>query len=1210
MQFLTPATQIAIALLLGITTPLGSPLAIAAPSRPIAQTSPAAQNEGDRAFQAGKKALNAGENEKAIQWFQQAARRYAQQKQTRSQVYTLWQLAQVLHQIGRYAEAIDVLKQAQPLVGKDLELKQGIWTSRRIAHVEIASAYAKQKQYQAALQEYEIAKTLAQEVSDSSGIAGILLSIANLYRDQQQFQKAIAPLQEALRLTPDSESAKAVQTFVLGRVYDDLSDYRTAIATYQKAVTLARNIGDRGLVVSIFNNLAAVYGTQGDYQKALDIHQEGLKISRELQQQYREIVTPSNYDRLCSAAKSGEKTMPNQLMAKFCDTNLPRAVLIEQFNKTRSLYVQQNRQLEASSLTNAGILQLRLGQPEQALKTQQAALNLNLALQDQSGEATAYNNIGNIHIYQGNYNEAISSFQKSLTLNRQLNQPNQIAITINNLAQVYDRQGNLRLAAERYQESLAITRTVGDRQSEATVLGNLGTISQNLGDYGRSLQEFETALQIYRSLDSKAGEMVTLSNISVVHSILGDYSKALQLQEAAYNIAKSIGDREKEAVMLDNLGRIYDDQAQYAKGLEYHEKAIAIQRQIGDRSGESGTLLSMGLSYRRLGRYNKARDAYQASLDLSKSLGDRYRTAIALTGMGSIMTELGEFDQAIGLIQQGLAIHREIGTRRGEIGTLKVLGHLYKQKGYQQKGDLPKALQSFDEGLKIAQALGTKPEAAEMLAEIGGVQVALGQHSQAQVSLRQTEQQAQTLGDSATRGKALTSLGESLLATGKTTEAEQVLTTAIQLWESQRPGLTDSDKVSLFDIQERTYRLLQRSLVSQNRTDAALEISERGRARAFIELLATRMGDRGQQWVSKAPTLAEIRQIAQAQKATLVQYSIISDQELYIWVIQPNGTIRFHKRPLTTAIAQLVQDSRDSLDIRGQRSSRTPTPTIAASRSGSDLKQLHEILIAPIQADLPAHPNQRVIFAPQGALFLVPFAALENSQGQMVIDRHTISFTPSLQALQFTQQLQRRQTGREALIVGNPTMPLYGDVPLEPLPGAEAEAKQIGAILQSQPLIGSAATKNAVVNRMKTSGVIHLATHGLLDTLRGDIPGAIALTPSGDDGYLTAGEILDLRLQADLVVLSACSTGRGDITGDGVIGLSRSLFIAGVPSVVVSLWNVKDESTALLMTEFYRALQSGQRDKAQALRQAMITTRQKYPNPNDWAAFTLVGEAD
>ena len=189
-------------------------------------------------------------------------------------------------------------------------------------------------------------------------------------------------------------------------------------------------------------------------------------------------------------------------------------------------------------------------------------------------------------------------------------------------------------------------------------------------------------------------------------------------------------------------------------------------------------------------------------------------------------------------------------------------------------------------------------------------------------------------------------------------------------------------------------------------------------------------------------------------------------------------------------------------------------------------------------------------------------------------------------------------------------------LPLPTLQGAEQEALEVAKMFDTEALIGRAASEALVKERMETARMVHLATHGLLEygspesSGIQDIPGAIALTPETDqDGLLTAAEILDeLTLQADLVVLSACDTGRGDITGDGILGLSRALIAAGTPSIVVSLWAVPDAPTADLMVKFYAELKQGQ-NKAQALRQAMLATMQTYPDPQNWAAFTLVGEA-
>lgn len=272
-------------------------------------------------------------------------------------------------------------------------------------------------------------------------------------------------------------------------------------------------------------------------------------------------------------------------------------------------------------------------------------------------------------------------------------------------------------------------------------------------------------------------------------------------------------------------------------------------------------------------------------------------------------------------------------------------------------------------------------------------------------------------------------------------------------------------------------------------------------------------------------------------------------------------------------------------------------------------------MIAPIADLLPPNPEARVTFIPQDGLFLVPFPALLDANNKYLIEKHTILTAPAIQVLDLTRQQRPQSSSGRNLIVGNPIMPSLRTRPDEPmeqlssLPGAEAEAKAIASLLGSQPLIGSQATEPAVVQQMLDARHIHLATHGLLDKI-GGFQSALAFTPSGkEDGFLTAREIINLKLTAELVVLSACDTGRGRISGDGVIGLSRSFIAAGVPSLVVSLWKVSNDPTKFFMVSFYQNIQRTT-DKDQALRQAILTTMQQYPNPEDWAGFTLIGEAE
>lgn len=366
----------------------------------------------------------------------------------------------------------------------------------------------------------------------------------------------------------------------------------------------------------------------------------------------------------------------------------------------------------------------------------------------------------------------------------------------------------------------------------------------------------------------------------------------------------------------------------------------------------------------------------------------------------------------------------------------------------------------------------------------------------------------------------------------------------------------------------------------------------------------------------------------------------------------------------------LIQQTREALGVASRGLGVIP----AERRVTDDLppsnplpmRSLYQMLIEPITPFLPSSPDALVTFIPQGPLFLVPFAALQSSEDTYLVDQHTIAVTPSVQTLTLTAQTDHTITN--SLVVGNPTMPslLLPSVntpqSLPPLPGAEQEAQAIATLLETSALLREQATETAVVQQMPQQSIIHLATHGLLNldsrlnefglptdpnaptandagvyvtpgavivgdnvtvgnvdasvslarerVVRVSAPGVLALAPSStDDGWLTAEEIAGLDLQADLVILSACDTGRGRITGDGVVGLTRSFLTAGADTVIVSLWQVPDAATATLMVTFYEQLTQVQ-NKAQALQRAMQITKQQFPDPRNWSAFVLVGEAN
>jgi CHAT domain-containing protein/Flp pilus assembly protein TadD len=848
------------------------------------------------------------------------------------------------------------------------------------------------------------------------------------------------------------------------------------------------------------------------------------------------------------------------------------------------------RKTEADLLMKQGMQQSQTGQFPAALNSWQQALQIYRTIKNRLGEALALNFLGGAYHSLGNSVKAIDYIQQSLAIARSIKDRPSEGFAMGNLGVAYYSLGNYAKAIEYSQQSLTIVREIKDRQSEGVALGNLGSAYLSLRNYAQAIEYSQQSLAIARSIKDRQGEGRALGNLGNAYQSLGDYGKAIEYSQQWLAIARSIKDRRGEGRALGNLGGAYLDLGDYDKAIEYSQQSLAIARSIKDSKGEGGVLENLGSAYRSLGDYGKAIEYGQQYLVIARSIKDRYGEGAALGNLGLTYYYLDNYVKGIEYTQQSLAIARSIKDR-------------------QQEG--------------------------ELLGHLGGAYISLGNSAKGieytQQSLAISRELKHRLGE----GVALNNLGATFLKADNPTEAEKMLIDGIQVWESMRQmlGSNDANKVSIFEGQARTYRTLQQVRVAQNNPIAALEIAERGRARAFVDLLTERLSSgSANPVIASAPNQEQIRQIAKAQNATLVQYSIIYDDfqiqgkrkaresALYIWVIQPTREITFRQvdlKPLwqkhNASLASLIVGHQEFLAVRSRSS-------LGSTQPQPDLPTLHQLLIEPIASLLPKDPNAHVIFIPQGSLFQVPFPALQDANGTYLIEKHTILTAPSIQVLDLTRQqrqklAQKQSHSGSALVLGNPTMPSvspYLGAPkqqLSPLPGAEAEALAIAPLLNTQAITGAQGTKAQIVQKMPQASIIHLATHGLLDDVRG-LGSAIALAPSGkDDGLLTAAEILDIKLQANLVVLSACNTGFGRITGDGVIGLSRALISAGVPSVIVSLWAVPDAPTSELMQSFYQNLQNNP-DKAQALRQAMLTTMKTHPQPRNWAAFTLIGEAE
>lgn len=843
-----------------------------------------------------------------------------------------------------------------------------------------------------------------------------------------------------------------------------------------------------------------------------------------------------------------------------------------------------SKKVQADRLFQEGIDKSGNGKIHEAIQDWQKALNIYQQTGDKPKLVKVLTELGLAYFSQGKYQNSKKYHQQSLAIAIDIGYKEGEATSLNNLGNAYCFSKECQKAIKLHQQALLVAREIGLREQEVKSYNGLGN-AYRLKDKEKAIKFYEQSLKIAKGINYKDGIAKALTNLGGVYGNSKKYEKAIEFLEQSLTIVKQGKDKRTEAVILENLGRIYRFLGQYQKAIKSRKQALTINKSLGNKQGEMEQYIGLGIIYRNLNQYKKAIKFNEQSLAIAKELKDRQAEAMSYGNLGVANYFLGKYKKAIQFHEQALNIYRQLSFKAGIGLTLGNLG-----LAYSSLGDTQKAIKFYQQSLVIARELNDK--------------------------LRE--------------GNALNNIGLAYINIGQYTNASATLLEAIDVYESIRlSGLSDANKISIFDTYSRSYRLLQQAFIADNKPLKALEIAERGKARAFVELLALKLSKNpNNQSIIKPSKIEDIRKVAKEQNSTIIQYSIIISQ-LYIWVIKPTGEITFRKadlKPLwekeNTTLAELVSNSRTQIGVRS-RAAGGLISNYNPKKANNRFKQLHSLLIKPIENLLPKNPDDRVIFVPQSSLFLVPFPALQDAEGKYLIEKHTILTAPSIQVLDLTRkqrnrvsQIHQKSAKQDILIVGNPTMPSVspeiGAPPkqLPSLPGAETEAKEIAKLFNTKALIGKNATETIVRQRFSEAKIIHLATHGLLDDFKdGSVPGAIALAPNGkDNGLLTANEIFDLQINADLVVLSACDTGQGKLTGDGVIGLSRSLISAGAPSVVVTLWTIPDNPTAMLMAEFYRQLQQNP-DKARALRQAMLTTMKKHENPRDWAAFTLIGEA-
>jgi CHAT domain-containing protein/tetratricopeptide (TPR) repeat protein len=403
-----------------------------------------------------------------------------------------------------------------------------------------------------------------------------------------------------------------------------------------------------------------------------------------------------------------------------------------------------------------------------------------------------------------------------------------------------------RMALEKYQEAAALFHTLGDKTAEAAALSDVGAVYDSLGDKQKALEFFSQALPLRRAAGDRQGEATTLNNFGVIYRSLGEMQKALDYYDQSLAISRALQDSESEAATLNNLGAIYRALGELQLSLDAYAQALPLLRSHKNSRGEAITLSNLGGVYRSLGQPEKALEFYEQSLVRAREARDTRVEGETLNNIGAVQRSLDNQSKALEFFNQALALRRAVGDRRGEAGTLNNLGSVSVSLG-----EGPKALEFYEQSLKLWRAVGDRSGEAGTLHNIAEVYYIAGDKEKAGKHFNEALLLRRAVEDYQGEANTLHGIARIARDEGRLTDARRDIEAALVIVENLRAKLASPDlRASYFANVQKYYEFyvsvlmsLHRQLPANGNDVAALQASERARARGLLDLLQEARAD-------------------------------------------------------------------------------------------------------------------------------------------------------------------------------------------------------------------------------------------------------------------------------------------------------------------------------------------------------------------------------
>ncbi|HEY7330663.1 MAG TPA: tetratricopeptide repeat protein [Gemmataceae bacterium] len=1064
----------------------------------------------------------------------------------------------------------------------------------------------------------------------------VLRELGDLEAAKPCYEKALAICRRVLG--DDHPNTGACFTN-LGILLHKMGDLTGARPHYEQALEIGRRVrgDDHPDTATDLENLGYLLKAMGDLAGARRYYEQALEINRRaLGDDHRD--TASNLNDL------------GYLSLKLGELDEARRYL-EQALAIRRRVLGDNHPETASTLNNLGLLIEAMGNLPVALSYYEKALeSFRRALGEEHREtATCLGNLGVLLQALGELDAARRCLEQALAIRRRVlgNDHRDTATSLGNLGVLLRDMGDLAGARSCLEQTLGtFRRLLGDDHLEiATALDVLGLVFSDLGDLTAARPCLEEALRIRRRAlgENHPSTAISLNNLGCLLQEMGDRAAARPYYEQALEIhRRTLGENHPDtAINFNNMGYVLQAMGDLVAARPYLEKALEISRRaLGEAHFETATSLNnLGLLLLNLGDLTEARPCLVQTLGiLRRALGDNHpKTAISFHNLGTLEAASGRIEEALALMRQSTDIEdRMIGQvfsiasdrqRMLFLETLQGFQDCFLSLIYRHLPGSPEAVRiAFDLVLR-RKALGAEALGAQRDAVLGGRYPHLHQ------SFEQLTQLRRRIAQNTLSGPAS---GETLA------DHEQTL----QQWQQEQQQRETELARQIPEMK------LEQRLHMADRRAVALGLDE---GVALVEFVRFDVFD-----FHAVPVRGERRW----QPARYVAFVLPGGQPDQVQMIDL-GEARSIDLMIADFRASVAVDPRDpNRDIRRQS---PESPLAPRGQIGPALRAAVFDKLVPTLAGC-----KRLLLAPDGDLTRLPFEVLPDTEGHFLLEQYAISYLSCGRDVLRFGAVPSRQPAEPLVVAdplfdlameadtSAPTVPTQSscsrdfkrtDYHFPRLPGTREEGERVAELLGVQPWLASDALEARLKER-RSPRLLHLATHGFFLTdqerdpnkesralemigaeagsagrLSGPLPenpllrsglalaGAQtwldgkALPPEAEDGLLTAEDVTGLDLlDTELVVLSACETGLGEVrTGEGVFGLRRAFIVAGARTLVMSLWKVPDEQTRELMIDFYRRVLHGQ-GVADALRDAQLAMKGKYPDPYFWGAFICQGD--